>query len=429
MGILVYRDRDGQRDLVGRIAYSSGQQGSFAYDSEYVVRAKSVRELGISETLPLDVAPYAMEECGAFFKGLLPEGDIYGNLAEMYQIARSDYLAMLERIGCESIGALTFLSESVNPAEYVPHYEPVGAEVVDAMMTDPARMATLTANSTRLSLAGAQSKVAWFLPQGMNADETTPTSWFIPKGTAPSTHIVKVSRRGEEEIALNELACSKLAEACGITTAHVNVLADVPGAITVERYDRIWNPSDSNDSVIRLHQEDFCQALGLAPFFKYQPQETPANYPAMAVDLIEAASDNPVVDKLEFAKRLAFCYAVGNTDAHFKNFSLLYNQAWTGRRLAPLYDVTCIPLTGYSIDMPFEIGTHRAIDNIDERDIMALAADLNAGISAFDSVVKDIVKVLESPSIEHLGAPASRMVDRIIENSSKRLNVLKRYLG
>lgn len=429
MGILVYRDKNGQREFIGRIDYSTEKPSSFVYDNEYVTRAFSTGEFGVSESLPLDIAPYSAEEFGPFFRGLLPEGETYGNLAELYQVARSDYLTLLEQIGCESIGALTFVSERVDPVEYEPQYEPVSPEIVKAMLENPARMATITASSTRLSLAGAQSKIAWLLPQGLSAHDTTPTDWLIPKGTAPSTHIIKISRKGEEEIALNELACSKLAEACGIETARINMLSGVPGAITVERYDRVWSTLDGASAVVRLHQEDFCQALGLAPFYKYQPQGTPANYPAMAAELIEAASDNPIADKLDFAKRLVFCYSLGNSDAHFKNFSLLYNRAWTGRRLAPLYDVACIPLTGYSTDMPFEIGEHRALADIDERDLATLAIDLDTGISAFDGIVESVVKSLESPSLKGLDQYASRMVDRIIDNSSARLQVLKSFLG
>ncbi len=401
----------------------------YIHDKDYLDRARRDSELGISETLPLDAKPYSAQEFGPFFRGLLPEGEVYEHLAEFYQVSQSDYLSMLEQMGCESIGALTFISEGVNPTEYEPYYEPVDVETINAMLENPARMATLTASSTRLSLAGAQSKVAWFLPRGLSAGEAQPTDWRIPRGTAPSTHIVKISRKGEEDIALNEFACSALANACGINTAQVCALPDVPGVITVERYDRVWMPTETGDSVVRLHQEDFCQALGLAPFLKYQPQGTSANYPAMAADLIDAASDNPIADKLEFAKRLVFCYALGNSDAHFKNFSLLYNEAWTGRRLAPLYDVTCIPLTGYSTAMPFELGSRRALDDIAESDIMVLATDLGVGLSLFDGVVAEVMRSLEAPSISHFNRQVTRMVDRILENSKGRLGVLKRFLA
>lgn len=430
MGILVYRDKGTSRDLVGRIDHdAAGGAASFEYDAAYLAQARAAGELGISETLPLDEAPYAAAEFGPFFRGLLPEGEVYGNLAELYQVPRSDYLSLLEEMGCESIGALTFISEKADPSEYEPRYEPVGKAAVDAMLDNPARMATFTASSTRLSLAGAQSKVAWLLPEGMDAGTAAFAEWLVPRGTAPSTHIVKISRRGEEDIAANELACSLLAEACGIRTAKVSEIPGLPGVIAIERYDREWVHTGERSSVARLHQEDFCQALGLAPHFKYQPQAIEASYPAMTADLIESASANPQADKLELAKRIVFSYAVGNSDAHLKNFSLLYDRGWTRRRLSPLYDVTCIPLTGYSTDMPFDVGDHRRIEDIDARDFTLLAIDLDIGMTAFADAVRSVVSALEAPSPKQLSQGSAKMIDRIMESSEKRLSILKQFLG
>lgn len=429
MGILVYRDRNGHPEFVGRIDYRRGERGTFSYDEAYVRRAVQAEELGISVMLPLDAAPYSSAEFGPFFEGLLPEGEVLANLASLYQVPRSDYLALLEQMGCESIGALTFVSEGVDPREYEPRYEQVESKTLNEMIENPVRMATLAASSTRLSLAGAQYKVAWFLSKDADARSASAKDWMIPRGTAPSTHIIKISRRGEEEIALNELACALLARACGFEVAEVHELAEVPGAISVARYDRVRVEVDGADAVVRLHQEDFCQALGLAPFFKYQPQGVEANYPYMAADLIESASANPQDDLLEFSKRMVFNYVIGNSDAHFKNFSLLYNRAWTARRLAPLYDVTCIPLTGYSTAMPFDIGDHRALEDIDERDFTLLAADMDVSLGRFSEEVSRLVTTLEAPSLEYLDSRVENMVGRILENSAPRLKVVRDFLG
>ena len=120
---------------------------------------------------------------------------------------------------------------------------------------------------------------------------------------------------------------------------------------------------------------------------------------------------------------------MGNTDAHLKNFSLLYNRKWTARRLAPMYDVTCIPLTGYSTAMPFEIGEHREIEDIDARDITILAADLDIGMDSFDAAVRTVIDTLEAPSIGSLDATTEETVARVLENSRPRLQVLRRFLG
>lgn len=94
-----------------------------------------------------------------------------------------------------------------------------------------------------------------------------------------------------------------------------------------------------------------------------------------------------------------------------------------------MYDVTCIPLTGYSTDMPFDIGDHRTIAAIDERDIITLAVDMDISLNAFDRVVREVVESLETPSLGTLDNPVEGMVDRNLENSVDRLRVLKSCLG
>lgn len=449
MGILVYRDWERStgecaKIYVGRIDYEPGASALFTYDSAYLERGRAAQECGISERLPLTNSTYTIEQFGPFFRGLLPESEVYGNLAQMYQVPRSDYLSILEHLGCESIGALTFVSEKADPDDYQPYYDSLSPETIHALHDNPVRAITYATSETRLSLSGAQSKIAWFLPQGIAPEHAGPTDWLVPRGTAPSSHIIKISRQGEEDIAHNELACSLIAQACGIDTAPVAAVPFVPGTIAVTRYDRAWiapvekptqpsqpsRPSQpSQPRLMRLHQEDFCQALGFAPHLKYQIEGTDCNYPLFVVDLLDAASFQPARDRLEFAKRLAFSYAIGNSDAHLKNSSLLYNRTWTHRCLAPMYDVTCIPLTGYSTKMAFNIGEHRELAAIDERDILSIALDLGVGLDDFDRALHDILAGFSSHTPASPTPEVSRMIDRILENSASRLAVLRGFLG
>lgn len=432
MEIAVYRDSVTGRLLVGRIqASDDGSNASFSYNLEYLESHQSFSDLGISERLPLRPESYASAEISPFLQGLLPEGETLGNLAQMYQVARNNWPLLLQRLGCESVGALTFVPEGDDESSYEPAYRPLTEQDAIAMRCNPARAATEVASSTRLSLSGAQSKVAWTLPEGIDAESAQLEDWMVPYGSAPSTHIVKMSRIGEESLAINELSCSLLARACGIDVAEVSLVPDIPGAIAVARCDRFWLRANrtSNGRVARLHQEDFCQALGLQPFYKYQPNGVAADYIEYAADLIGDASDAPVEDRLEFAKRLVFNYAVGNSDAHLKNSSLLYNDTWTGRRLAPLYDVTCIPLSGYSTRMPFDVGGHRELAEIDARDIMAIALSCDVSLGVFDQAVGEVVSGFETPSFDVGNNAVATMTDQVIENASPRIAVLRAYLG
>jgi serine/threonine-protein kinase HipA len=94
-----------------------------------------------------------------------------------------------------------------------------------------------------------------------------------------------------------------------------------------------------------------------------------------------------------------------------------------------MYDVTCIPLSGYSTQMPFDFGAHRAMDDIDERDIMSIALNADVNLGAFDKAIEEIIRGFETPATEGESEATQRMLARIVENSKPRLAVLKRYLG
>lgn len=430
MDLHIYRDTVNGKELLGKIEQVE-QPGSaaFAYEKSYLSQAESKKQLGISQRLPLSNEPYSVEEFGPFFQGLLPEGEVLGGLALRYQIARNDFLGLIDKLGCESIGALTFISGKETDLESKPSYQALSNETVEAIKRAPFQTVVSETSSTRLSLAGAQMKLAWMLPKGIAVEAADIEDWQIPYGTAPSTHIIKVSRPGEEDIALNECICAALANECGIKAAKATPIPWLPGSIAVERYDRCWIDTNQTEHILRLHQEDFCQALGLYPALKYQPKGIKTSYLALSGNLIEEASSNPSKDQIEFAKRMIFNYAVGNTDAHLKNNSLLYNKSWTGRRLAPLYDTTCIPLTPYSTGMAFRLGEHRELAEINERDIQSIAIDTDIGFESLDKLITEIVSGFESFNGEQLDKALAEMAERIINNARPRLRVLQSAIG
>lgn len=424
MSLLVYRDAVPQRVLVGRFDFGGSGNARFFYDASYLAQAVA-GGLGVSERLPLREEPYAQEDYGPFFQGLLPESEVLGALAQQYQVPRNDYLRLIEHLDCESIGALTFVSEERSPDGFEPSYAPLPEDIAESIERNPLRTVVRETSSTRLSLAGAQSKLAWFLPKGMHAQDAALSDWLVPYGSAPSTHIIKISRRGEEDIAVNELACSLLAKACGIKTADASLIPQIPGAIAVTRYDRVWIDGPAGEKLLRLHQEDFCQALGLYSHFKYQPEHTEVSYPEWCSDLIAETSDDPWADRIEFAKRLLFSYAIGNTDCHLKNYSLLYDRDWGSRRLAPLYDVTCIPLTGYSTKMPFTVGRHRELGEVDREDIESIAGSLGVGAENLSRMAREVVEGLGT-RIACQSEDVADMVERILSDSSERIALLER---
>jgi serine/threonine-protein kinase HipA len=183
------------------------------------------------------------------------------------------------------------------------------------------------ANSrVRLSLAGLQRK-AVLVRSGSAA-------FGRPSAAAPSTHIVKpqYSDTPYRHLVYNERFCMRVAECVGLEVARTDLIfiGEHP-CVLVERFDR----STDGAATVRRHQEDFCQALGFAPGIKYEAEGGPTM--ANITDVLRDVSVRAAQDVLAFVRAVIVNYVLGNSDAHGKNFALLYGE--TGPRLAPLYDI------------------------------------------------------------------------------------------
>lgn len=180
-------------------------------------------------------------------------------------------------------------------------------------------------------MAGAQPKTALLFVDGR---------WGVPSGRIPTTHILKpVSGYLEGQIE-NEHFCLALANAVGLSTAHSELARfGAETALIIERYDRRVSretPSAELPLIHRIHQEDFCQALGLLPDLKYQSGGGPS--PTDLVELLRRESSKPDEDVERFIDAFAFNWLIAGTDAHAKNYSLLHGRG-ASLRLAPLYDL------------------------------------------------------------------------------------------
>lgn len=428
MVLEVYRDRSDGRVLMGRFEGDTTKDAAFTYDDGYLAWAMPSQQLGMSEWLPLDFGSYGPDDWRPFMDGLLPEGSTLQAFAQRYQVESNDALGILSQVGCESIGALTFVADNADPDAYRPGYRHLTDEDIAEFRAHPARAVARQSADVRLSLSGAQSKVAWALPEGLKASDASLSDWLVPYGTAASTHIVKVSRPGEEDVAENELACSVLARRCGIDVARVDRVDGIPGAIAVGRYDRVWVDEGTAHHVMRLHQEDFCQALHLQTVLKYQPPGHPVSYPGLMGRLVGDVSEDAPADRVALARRFAFDFAVGNTDNHLKNSSLLYSLDWRSRRLAPSYDVTCIPLTGYSTSMAYEVGRHRTLDDISSDDVLSALAGFGVPLDGVTDVVGPVVDGLTTVDVQGCGNADAHMVQAVLRDAAPRLRVLDRVI-
>jgi len=191
-------------------------------------------------------------------------------------------------------------------------------------LLDVAPLGAAPERGFRPSLAGFQRKALL----GRAADG----AWQLPSGDAPSTWILKPD--GPHAMASNEATCLWLAAACGIPVPEAELLdvASLP-VLAVKRYDRQDAPA--GEIPIRVHQEDGCQATGTPPGLKYDEQGGPA-LRDLANVIRNFGDPREVTDLL---RRTTFNMAVGNADAHAKNFSILHESDGPAVRLAPLYDV------------------------------------------------------------------------------------------
>lgn len=297
----------------------------FAYASSYL---ESPDAVPISHSLPLRAVPYGKRQLRPFFAGLLPEEAQRQRIAAVLGIPESDDFALLEAIGGECAGALTILPKGATPREgddvLSPCPEDRLAEIIRAL---PYRPMLAGEKGLRLSLAGAQSKLPVVFKDG---------AFWLPRDGTPSTHILKPElSEWFKGIVHNEHACMTLAKSLGIPVAETRIV-EVGGipCLLVTRYDRAIDGKTGR--VRRIHQEDFCQALGRPPEQKYQSEGGPLAREIVRL-LRSGWSTSPARDILAFVDLVVFNAIIGNADAHGKNYSMLYDGRT--RRLAPGYDL------------------------------------------------------------------------------------------
>lgn len=294
---------------------------SFSYDLSWIAD----KHPPLSRSLPL-TGDFGIAESHAFFGGLLPEGEPRALLARRLGLSPGNDFALLEAIGGECAGAITVLPPHQDPAKLPSDVRWLDEAQVEQLVIElPQRpMYADEGGEYRLSLAGAQDK----LP--VVADESGRIG--LPIGAMPSTHILKAPITRLPATVLNEAFCLRLGRELGLDTVSAQPRrAGATEFLLVERYDR----TQIDGRTVRLHQEDFCQALGVPPERKYQREGGPGLPECFA--LVNRVTSVPADSAVRLLDAWALSYLAGNHDAHAKNFSLLYQPGSTS--LAPIYDV------------------------------------------------------------------------------------------
>ncbi|MBR3502082.1 MAG: type II toxin-antitoxin system HipA family toxin, partial [Alphaproteobacteria bacterium] len=321
----------------------------------------------LSVNLPLQKEAFNDKLTRSFFNNLLPEEGIREAVARYKQVSSNNPFALLKEIGGECAGAVELHPQGAKREDEPSGLTPISEEKIAELLKNQAQIPLLVGEEIRLSLAGAQQKIALaILPE--NSD-----NYYLPQGLYISTHIIKPQNPYFEDIIYNEHFCMSLAKLIGLPTAH-SFIKNFSGqsGYVVKRFDRETDDT-APSGLRRVHQEDFCQALCM-PDKKYQKEGGPSI--KQCYKFIAAADFNRKADALmNFLKTIVFNFIIGNSDAHGKNFSFLHRGG--KYELSPLYDLVSTQVyTVLSPNLAMSVGGEYNPNLIHRSHFIAMAKDL-----------------------------------------------------
>ena len=375
---------------VGVVANDNGRL-TFTYDEDWRADPDA---FPLSISLPLTAAEHGHGPIEAYIWGLLPDNDrILAAWARRYQVSAQNVFDLMAVVGEDCAGAVQFLTP----------------ERVDAMLNDPDasgvdwmteedlthRLQTLVADQAAWRLEGdrGQFTLSGVLPK--TALVFDGVRWGVPRGSVPTTHILKPPTGDWEGYAENEHFCLTLARAAGITVPGSWVLhSGGQAAIALERYDRV----STDEGWIRLHQEDICQAVGLHPAGRYEANGGPGV--TRIARLIRDYCENPEADLIRFVEAIAFNWLIGGIERHAKNYSLLIGPRGAVR-LAPLYDPASIlpyrQVDQRNVKLAMQIGGEYSLRYIGMRNWQKLAGEVDID----DEFLVDRIRDMADSLFEH----------------------------
>jgi serine/threonine-protein kinase HipA len=421
--------------LVGVLDRAANGAISFAYDADWL--GDDRRAIPVSLSLPLRDERYSGAEVSAFFDNLLPDNDqIRRKVAEQVGAEGTDAFSLLNEIGRDCVGALQFVPEGSDlalpgPPESTPLSDGDVAEIIRNLATSPLGIRPDGERELRISIAGAQEKTALLWDNG----------WCLPKRTTPTTHILKpelgILPNGlDMSLSVeNEHFCLTLCRELGLDVAQSQIVNfDGLRVLAVERFDRL---RASDGRLLRVPQEDFCQALSVPPTLKYNSDGGPGIRECL--NLLNG-SDYAEEDRLAFLKAQIVFWLIGAPDGHAKNFSLFLTPG--GRyRMAPLYDIMSVQpnyvarqLQRKEFRLAMAVGDkrHYPIEEIMPRHFLqnakaaGVAKDRVEGL--FAELVKDTRAALDRAIAQMPDGIAGELVEAIANGALERVNRIEHPL-
>lgn len=367
--------------LVGTLDRHKKGKVVFQYSQDWIEK----ETLPVSLSLPCRKEKFAPAISTAFFENLLPESNTRTVLAFRHRFDKKDTYAFLENFGEDCAGALSIIPEDQEPDFTPGQYENITQELIEALdklRLDPGRYKLYPEmKQAKLSLAGAQDKLPVYI-KGIQ--------FYLPKNSgSATTHIIKPVNADFTDIPRNEAFCMELAQRSGFSIPNSKIMK-IGGheLYVVERYDR----QEVNKEIVRIHQEDFCQAMGYPAERKYQETGGPGF--AECRELIdEYLSNQGVKNRLLFIRMMVFNYIIGNHDAHGKNFSILHNN---GFDLAPFYDLVSTQVYPLENKFAMAIGQTYKLNRIKEHSFEVFAKDMDVRPKLLTSLIDQECKAVEN---------------------------------
>lgn len=310
--------------VVADLTISRRRVPQLRYRADFVA-AHGAGALGLSVPLPVAVRPYKGEMVDHWVESLLPEGETRTVLERYFRVRRGDGFALLAAIGRDCAGAVAVTPPGEDISEAAVPLQPLTSDDVGEAVAALRQHPLGVDDEVRVSLGGLQSKLLL-----VHLD----SGWARPLGGTPSTHILKPDPPEFPGLVASEAFAQRSAALAGLPAAETRL--DTFGGrsvLVVTRFDR-----DSRDGrLVRKHQEDGCQALGVDPsgIGKYQNLDGTASYRRLA-GVLTAYASTPLEELRRLGAMMTFTVAIGNTDAHLRNHSFQHDAGTL--TLAPIYD-------------------------------------------------------------------------------------------
>lgn len=399
---------------IGKLTLNAKRQFEFQYLETWLNYKDS---FPLSLTLPLQKEPYFNDIARPFFENILPESDMRKMIAHEFGISEKNIFGMLAAIGGDCAGAVSLTLD--NPSLDIEHptldYIPITEQELENIITQLPSRPLMASKGLRLSLAGVQDKLPIYLRD---------QHFYLPTTHHPSSHILKLPIHRFRNTVINEYFCMTLAHWMGLPVPTVSIHRTQQPCYIIERFDRI---QDDNGYLKRIHQEDFCQALGLLSDQKYESEGGPSLQ--QCFQLITQYSIQPATDLNHLLHWVIFNFLIGNADAHGKNLAFIITHQ--GAYLAPFYDILSTAVyPEFSVKSAMKIGGENRPDWTQKRHFERFSAAVSI---KFSFVQKAITTIFENyaqsaTKIEHsistFSLDEAKIIREILTLIKKRIKLL-----